>query len=34
VRAPDAGQHTDELLLELGLDYDRIVELKVAGVIN
>jgi crotonobetainyl-CoA:carnitine CoA-transferase CaiB-like acyl-CoA transferase len=34
VRAPDAGQHTDELLLELGLDYDRIVELKIAGVIN
>jgi crotonobetainyl-CoA:carnitine CoA-transferase CaiB-like acyl-CoA transferase len=34
VRAPDSGQHTDEVLLELGLDYDRIVELKLAGVIN
>jgi crotonobetainyl-CoA:carnitine CoA-transferase CaiB-like acyl-CoA transferase len=33
-RAPDPGQHTDEVLLELGMDYDQIVELKVAGVIN
>jgi crotonobetainyl-CoA:carnitine CoA-transferase CaiB-like acyl-CoA transferase len=33
-RAPDSGQHTDELLLELGLDYDQIIELKAAGVIN
>jgi crotonobetainyl-CoA:carnitine CoA-transferase CaiB-like acyl-CoA transferase len=30
---PGAGEHTDELLAELGLDWDRIIELKVAGVV-
>jgi crotonobetainyl-CoA:carnitine CoA-transferase CaiB-like acyl-CoA transferase len=30
---PSAGEHTDELLLGLGLDWDRIIELKVAGVV-
>ena len=30
---PAAGEHTDEVLLELGLDWDRIIELKVAGVV-
>jgi crotonobetainyl-CoA:carnitine CoA-transferase CaiB-like acyl-CoA transferase len=29
--APDHGEHTDEILLELGMDYDRIMELKVGG---
>ena len=32
--APDFGQHTEELLLELGYDWDRIIELKVAGAVN
>ena len=32
--APDFGQHTEELLLELGYDWDLIIELKVAGAIN
>jgi crotonobetainyl-CoA:carnitine CoA-transferase CaiB-like acyl-CoA transferase len=35
VRAPDAGQHTDEILAdELGLDWDRIMALKIDSVIN
>lgn len=34
-RAPDAGEHTDEILQdELGLDWDRIVELKVQSVVQ
>ena len=31
--APEPGQHTEEVLLELGYDWDAIVELKAAGVI-
>jgi crotonobetainyl-CoA:carnitine CoA-transferase CaiB-like acyl-CoA transferase len=31
--APEPGQHTDEILLELGLDWDEIVALKVNGAI-
>lgn len=31
--APDAWQHTEEIILELGHDWDRIIELKEAGVI-
>ena len=30
---PEAGQHTEEVLVELGYDWDRIIELKDAGVI-
>ena len=32
--APEFGQHTEEILQELGLDWDRITALKDAGVIN
>ena len=31
--APDHGQHTDSVLEQLGYDWDRIIELKVAGAI-
>ena len=31
--APLRGEHTDEILAELGYDWDRIVELKVAGAV-
>jgi crotonobetainyl-CoA:carnitine CoA-transferase CaiB-like acyl-CoA transferase len=31
--APDAWQHTEEILLELGFDWDRIIELKTEGVV-
>jgi crotonobetainyl-CoA:carnitine CoA-transferase CaiB-like acyl-CoA transferase len=31
--APELGQHTEEILLELGFDWDRIIQLKEGGVI-
>src|SRR5690348_179073 len=31
--APDHGEHTDEVLLELGLTYDEILEHKVSGAV-
>jgi crotonobetainyl-CoA:carnitine CoA-transferase CaiB-like acyl-CoA transferase len=31
---PEVGQHTEEILVELGMDWDRIVELKEKRVIN
>ncbi len=32
-RGPDHGEHTDEVLAELGLDMDEILDLKVKGAI-
>ncbi|MHB1518753.1 MAG: CaiB/BaiF CoA transferase family protein [Acidimicrobiales bacterium] len=32
-RAPDHGEHTDQVLTELGLDMDTILDLKVKGAI-
>ncbi|MCU1457506.1 MAG: Formyl-CoA transferase [Actinomycetia bacterium] len=33
-RAPDVGEQTDEVLLELGLTWDEILELKIAQVVT
>ena len=33
-RAPGHGEHTDEVLGELGLDMDQIIELKISGAIS
>lgn len=33
-RGPEHAQHTEEILLEMGLEWDRISELKTAGVIR
>jgi crotonobetainyl-CoA:carnitine CoA-transferase CaiB-like acyl-CoA transferase len=33
-KGPEQGQHTEEVMLELGLDWDRIGQLKKLGVIN
>lgn len=32
-RAPEHGEHTDEVLVEIGLTMDEIVELKVSGAV-
>jgi crotonobetainyl-CoA:carnitine CoA-transferase CaiB-like acyl-CoA transferase len=34
IRAPAFAEHTDEVLLGLGHDWDEIIELKVAGVVT
>jgi crotonobetainyl-CoA:carnitine CoA-transferase CaiB-like acyl-CoA transferase len=31
--APDVGEHTDEILAELGIGWDRVIELKVSGAV-
>ncbi|MCP4907867.1 MAG: CoA transferase [bacterium] len=33
-RAPEAGQHTEEILQEIGLDWDEIARLKSLGAVN
>jgi crotonobetainyl-CoA:carnitine CoA-transferase CaiB-like acyl-CoA transferase len=32
-RAPGHGEHTDEICLELGMDWDDIIALKIASVL-
>lgn len=32
-RAPDFNEHGDELLADLGMDWDKIIDLKVRGII-
>jgi crotonobetainyl-CoA:carnitine CoA-transferase CaiB-like acyl-CoA transferase len=34
VRAPQFAEHTDDVLRELGVDDDRLIELKIAGAIT
>lgn len=33
-RAPEPGEHTESVLLEAGVEWERIVALKQRGVIN
>jgi crotonobetainyl-CoA:carnitine CoA-transferase CaiB-like acyl-CoA transferase len=33
-RAPDHGEHTEQILLELGVDWDDVERLKSTGVVN
>ena len=33
-RAPQFAEHTDEVIRELGVDDDRLIELKIAGAIT
>jgi len=33
-KGPESGQHTEEILLERGIPWERIAELKKAGAIN
>ena len=31
--APDLGEHTDEVMMEIGLDMDQILDAKIAGIL-
>ena len=33
VEAPELGQHTEEVFLEIGIDWDRIAALRESGAI-
>jgi crotonobetainyl-CoA:carnitine CoA-transferase CaiB-like acyl-CoA transferase len=33
VRAPGHGEHTDEILEGIGLDWDAVIDLKMASVV-
>lgn len=33
-RAPQFAEHTDEILRELGLDDEKLIELKIAGAVT
>ncbi|MDT5360426.1 MAG: hypothetical protein QOC69_2188, partial [Mycobacterium sp.] len=33
-RAPQFAEHTDDVLRELGVDDERLIELKIAGAIT
>jgi crotonobetainyl-CoA:carnitine CoA-transferase CaiB-like acyl-CoA transferase len=33
-RAPQFAEHTDDVLRDLGLDDERLIELKIAGAIT
>ena len=33
-KGPEHAQHTEEILLEMGLDWDRIAALKQSGAVN
>ena len=34
LRGPEHGEHTEQVLQELGLDEERIGELRSAGIVN
>jgi crotonobetainyl-CoA:carnitine CoA-transferase CaiB-like acyl-CoA transferase len=33
-RAPTFGQHTEELMLEIGMDWEQIAKFKALGALN
>ena len=32
-RAPEFNEHGDEMLMELGLDMDQIIDLRISGAV-